>query len=165
MLRLSSSTVLVLCRRWVPPCPRRRPACPSRSCPTRILTRTRPRYAQSPCHGRCAPQPQAAGARRGCSSGSIQGYQRAGLITSEELSLIKKVDRQSKAKVEALLGSDGPTYASLYLGLLKKLQRVDTQSCILVLIADALTGMSCEISAKHIVLAYRSYHSTTPPRP
>ncbi|KAJ8488283.1 hypothetical protein ONZ51_g3645 [Trametes cubensis] len=68
-----------------------------------------------------------------------EGYQRAGLITSEELSLMKKVDRQSKAKVETLLTSDGPTYAALYLRLLKKLQRVDTQSCILVLIADALT--------------------------
>ncbi|KAI8998886.1 ATPase V1 complex subunit H [Trametes punicea] len=68
-----------------------------------------------------------------------EGYQRAGLITLEELSLIKKVDRQSRAKVESLLVSDGPTYALLYLRLLKKLQRIDTQSCILVLIADALT--------------------------
>ncbi|KAI9067067.1 ATPase V1 complex subunit H [Trametes sanguinea] len=68
-----------------------------------------------------------------------EGYQRAGLITSEELSLIKKVERQSRAKIEALHASDGPTYALLYLRLLKKLQRIDTQSCILVLIADALT--------------------------
>ncbi|EIW60630.1 ATPase V1 complex subunit H [Trametes versicolor FP-101664 SS1] len=68
-----------------------------------------------------------------------EGYQRAGLITSEELSLIKKVDRQSRSKIESLLVSDGQTYALLYLRLLKKLQRVDTQSCILVLIADALT--------------------------
>ncbi|KAI0362734.1 ATPase V1 complex subunit H [Trametes cingulata] len=68
-----------------------------------------------------------------------EGYQRAGLITSEELSLIKKVDRQPKSKIESLLVSDGQTYALLYLRLLKKLQRVDTQSFILVLIADALT--------------------------
>ncbi|KAI0670643.1 ATPase V1 complex subunit H [Trametes maxima] len=68
-----------------------------------------------------------------------EGYQRAGLITSEELSLIKKVDRQSRSKIESLLVSDGQTYALLYLRLLKKLQRIDTQSCILVLIADALT--------------------------
>ncbi|KAH9857819.1 ATPase V1 complex subunit H [Lenzites betulinus] len=68
-----------------------------------------------------------------------EGYQRAGLITSEELALIKKVDRQSKAKIESLLVSDGQTYALLYLRLLKKLQRIDTQSFILVLIADALT--------------------------
>lgn len=80
----------------------------------------------------------------------IQGYQRAGLVTSEELALIKKVDRQPKAKTESILLSDGQTYALLYLRLLKKLQRVDTMQCILVLIADALTGafyMFCNMSS------------------
>ncbi|CDO69013.1 hypothetical protein BN946_scf184834.g20 [Trametes cinnabarina] len=38
-----------------------------------------------------------------------EGYQRAGLITSEELSLIKKVERQPRAKIESLHASDGPT--------------------------------------------------------
>jgi V-type H+-transporting ATPase subunit H len=61
-------------------------------------------------------------------------------VTSEELALIKKVDRQPKAKTESLLLSDGKTYAFLYLGLLKKLTRDDTVSCILVLIGDALAG-------------------------
>ncbi|THV08044.1 ATPase, V1 complex, subunit H [Dendrothele bispora CBS 962.96] len=68
-----------------------------------------------------------------------EGYQRADLVTSEELALIKKVDRQSKPKIESLLLSDGQTYALLYLRLLKKLQRLDTMQSILVLIADALT--------------------------
>jgi V-type H+-transporting ATPase subunit H len=63
------------------------------------------------------------------------------LITPEELALIKKVDKQPRAKTESILLSDGRTYALLYLGLLKKLQRVDTISCILVLVADAITGM------------------------
>ncbi|EPQ58239.1 ATPase, V1 complex, subunit H [Gloeophyllum trabeum ATCC 11539] len=67
-----------------------------------------------------------------------EGYQRAGLVTPEELVLIKKVDRQPRAKAESILLSDGPTYASLYLGLLKKLQRPDTMQCILILIGDAL---------------------------
>ncbi|KAJ7236716.1 ATPase V1 complex subunit H [Mycena haematopus] len=67
-----------------------------------------------------------------------EGYQRADLITSDELALIKKVDRQPKAKTESLLLSEAPTYALLYLRLLKKLQRVDTMQCILVLIADAI---------------------------
>jgi V-type H+-transporting ATPase subunit H len=62
-------------------------------------------------------------------------------VTSEELALIKKVDRQPKAKIESLLLSDGRTYALLYLRLLKKLTRDDTLSCILVLMGDALTGM------------------------
>ncbi|KAL0947311.1 hypothetical protein HGRIS_013430 [Hohenbuehelia grisea] len=66
-----------------------------------------------------------------------EGYQRAGLITTEELTLIKKVGQQ-KAKTESILLSDGQTYALLYLQLLKKLQRVDTMQCLLVLIAEAL---------------------------
>ena len=61
----------------------------------------------------------------------------------EELALIKKVDKQPRARIESILLSDGPTYALLYLRLLKKLQRVDTMQCILVLIADALAGVSC----------------------
>ncbi|KIJ99584.1 hypothetical protein K443DRAFT_679845 [Laccaria amethystina LaAM-08-1] len=67
-----------------------------------------------------------------------EGYQRAGLVTSEELTLIKRVDRQPKAKIESVLLSEGSTYTLLYLNLLKKLQRVDTMQCLLVLIADAL---------------------------
>lgn len=69
-----------------------------------------------------------------------QGYQRADLISTEELTLIKKVDRQSKARVDSVLLSEGRMYALLYLGLLKKLQRVDTMQSILVLIGDALLG-------------------------
>ena len=71
---------------------------------------------------------------------TTQGYQRAGLITTEELAQVKKVDKQPRQKTESLLLSDGAAYAQLYLRLLKKLQRVDTQQCILVWIADALAG-------------------------
>ncbi|PCH38705.1 ATPase V1 complex subunit H [Wolfiporia cocos MD-104 SS10] len=67
-----------------------------------------------------------------------EGYSRAGLITSEELALIKRVDRQPKAKVESVLLSEASNYALLYLRLLKNLQRVDTQQCILVYITDAI---------------------------
>ncbi|KAJ3762955.1 armadillo-type protein [Lentinula raphanica] len=67
-----------------------------------------------------------------------EGYQRGGVITAEEHALIKKIDRQPKAKTESLLLSDGQTYAHLYLGLLKKVQRLDTMQYILVLVADAL---------------------------
>ncbi|KAG6878783.1 hypothetical protein C0993_008082 [Termitomyces sp. T159_Od127] len=74
-----------------------------------------------------------------------EGYQRADLITSEELVLIKKVDKQPKAKVEQTLFSDLQTYAFLYFRLLKKLQRVDTMQCLLVLIADALSGLSMSL--------------------
>ncbi len=54
--------------------------------------------------------------------------------------MIKKVDRQSKARVDSVLLSEGKIYALLYLSLLKKLQRVDTMQSILVLIGDALLG-------------------------
>ncbi|CAA7267991.1 unnamed protein product [Cyclocybe aegerita] len=67
-----------------------------------------------------------------------EGYQRAGLITHDELAAIKKVDRQPRTKSESVLLSEGQIYATLYLSLLKKLQRVDTMQCILVLITDAL---------------------------
>lgn len=79
--------------------------------------------------------------RRELSFGIVQAYMRANLITADELNLLKKVDRQPKAKVESLLLSDGPSYALLYLRLLKKLQRNDTQQNILILIADSLSGM------------------------
>jgi V-type H+-transporting ATPase subunit H len=54
--------------------------------------------------------------------------------------LIKKVDRQPRTRVESVLLSEGSAYAQLYLGLLKKVIRSDTQQCLLVWIADALTG-------------------------
>ena len=67
-----------------------------------------------------------------------EGYQRADLVTSDELALIKKVDKQPKSRVENCLLTEGRTYALLYLRLLKNLQRIDTMQCLLVLIADAL---------------------------
>ncbi|KAF9052770.1 armadillo-type protein [Panaeolus papilionaceus] len=68
-----------------------------------------------------------------------EGYQRAELITLDELAHIKKVERQPRNKVESVLLSEGRTYALLYLNLLKKLQRIDPIQCLLVLITDALT--------------------------
>lgn len=71
-----------------------------------------------------------------------EGYHRADLVTSDELALIKKVDKQPKARVEAHLLTEGSIYALLYLRLLNNLQRIDTMQSLLVLIADALTGPS-----------------------
>jgi hypothetical protein len=69
-----------------------------------------------------------------------KGYQRANLVTSDELALVKRVDRQPRAKVESILVTDGAIYSTLYLRLLKKLVRVDTMQYILVMIGDALLG-------------------------
>jgi V-type H+-transporting ATPase subunit H len=71
-----------------------------------------------------------------------QGYQRADLITSEDLALVKKVDKQSRARLDSIMLSECSTYAHLFLRLLKKLQRIDTMQCILVLVTDALTGVN-----------------------
>ncbi|KAF8350901.1 armadillo-type protein [Amanita rubescens] len=68
-----------------------------------------------------------------------EGYHRADLVTSDELALIKKVDKQPKARVENHLLTEGSVYALLYLRLLNNLQRIDTMQSLLVLIADALT--------------------------
>jgi hypothetical protein len=94
-----------------------------------------------------------------------QGYQRAGLVTSEELALIKKVDRQPRAKAEAVLLSDGQSYALLYLRLLKKLQRIDTMQLILVLITDALSGLSplgARFSAEYFLTQWQSMTNASP---
>jgi V-type H+-transporting ATPase subunit H len=71
-----------------------------------------------------------------------QGYQRAELITADELALIKRVDRQPRAKFDSILVTDGRQYALLFLNLLRKLARADTMQNILVLIGDTLTGWS-----------------------
>ena len=69
-----------------------------------------------------------------------QGYQRANLVSAEELALIKRVDRQPRSKIDSILVTEAPAYATLYLRLLKKLVRVDTMQYILVMIGDALLG-------------------------
>jgi hypothetical protein len=96
-----------------------------------------PRYARSQSPGRCdypycSPEyPDSQG---------HQGYQRAGLITGDELALIKRIDKQPRTKIESILVTDGLQYALLYLTLLKKIERVDTLQNILVLMGDALSG-------------------------
>jgi V-ATPase subunit H len=71
--------------------------------------------------------------------------------------MIKKVDRQPRAKTESILLSDGQSFALLYLNLLKKLQRTDTMQFILVLIADALVGKSLPpISHKSRLMCIRA---------
>ena len=71
-----------------------------------------------------------------------QAYQRADLITLDQLGLIKKVDRQPRARIESVLLSEGNTFVQLFIGLLKRVSKSDIQQCLLVWIADALTGES-----------------------
>jgi V-type H+-transporting ATPase subunit H len=69
-----------------------------------------------------------------------QGYRIAGLVSAEDVALLKKIDRIPRAKVDMILLSEGQAYALLYLSLLKKLVRLDTIQYILVMVSDALLG-------------------------
>jgi V-type H+-transporting ATPase subunit H len=91
-----------------------------------------------------------------------QGYQRAGLLSTEQLALIKRIDRQPRAKIESILVTDAPTYAILYLNLLRNLVRVDTMQYVLVMIADALTGQSTYNSFYHRAEIFQDHDERVP---
>ncbi|GAA6010502.1 hypothetical protein JCM11491_006969 [Sporobolomyces phaffii] len=63
------------------------------------------------------------------------GYQRAGLLSAEDVALIQRV-AGNKDKAEPVLDAEGETYAALYIRLLNKLSRNDTLQFILVLLGD-----------------------------
>lgn len=63
-----------------------------------------------------------------------EGYQRASLISEDELAQI----RQFEKSPSAALAEAGPVYISMFLNLLQKLIRTDTIQNILVLIDDLL---------------------------
>ncbi|CAO3663627.1 unnamed protein product [Umbelopsis ramanniana] len=68
-----------------------------------------------------------------------EGYQRANLITSEQLDLIQRIDKKSPQVIKELADERGDTYANLYLQLLDTLNRPDTIQHVLLLIEDFLT--------------------------
>ncbi|KAJ1307945.1 hypothetical protein OPQ81_002022 [Rhizoctonia solani] len=70
---------------------------------------------------------------------SWESYQRAGQISTEDLSQLKKIDKQSPQKVNSILMGEGPQYAWLFTSILKKLARTEPTQAVLVMIGDALT--------------------------
>ncbi|CAG8813798.1 9252_t:CDS:2, partial [Racocetra persica] len=68
-----------------------------------------------------------------------EGYQKAGLITQEELDLLKRIDKQSREQLRLVMQKDADRYAELYTSLLGKMQRVDTVQHILVMTNDMLS--------------------------
>ncbi|KDE02395.1 V-type H+-transporting ATPase 54 kDa subunit [Microbotryum lychnidis-dioicae p1A1 Lamole] len=66
-----------------------------------------------------------------------EGYQRAGLLSQDDVALIQRV-AGGKAQAESVLQAESDTYADLYVRLLSKLSRNDTLQYILVLVADFL---------------------------
>lgn len=84
---------------------------------------------------------------------SWDGYQRAKLVSGDEVALLKKLERLPQPHQQqgttgsgtgsqraALFATEGETYARLYVDLLAKLQKVDTVQCVLVGISNMIAG-------------------------
>ncbi|WWD20731.1 hypothetical protein CI109_105207 [Kwoniella shandongensis] len=69
-----------------------------------------------------------------------EGYQRAKLLSADELSLLKSLNKLPPAQRPTIFATQGPQYAKLYIDLLRKLQRVDTVQAVLVSINDMLAS-------------------------
>jgi len=65
-----------------------------------------------------------------------EGYQRAGLVTSDEVSMLRLAEQAGQSGDLARLCADGGAYAALYVQLLGKLSRVETIQTVLVLTDD-----------------------------
>ncbi|CAG8676541.1 11796_t:CDS:10 [Funneliformis mosseae] len=79
------------------------------------------------------------------------GYQKATLITQEELDLLKKVDKQSLEQLKVVMQKDAEKYADLYTNLLEKLSRIDTVQYILVLVSEMLSDEEQRVQYFHKV--------------
>ncbi|KAJ9110092.1 hypothetical protein QFC19_001763 [Naganishia cerealis] len=73
---------------------------------------------------------------------SWEGYQRAKLVSAEEVNLLKTLERQGKSQRAATFATQGSTYAKLYIDLLRKLQKVDTVQAVLVGISNMLSDQT-----------------------
>ncbi|KAJ9119143.1 hypothetical protein QFC22_003634 [Naganishia vaughanmartiniae] len=73
---------------------------------------------------------------------SWEGYQRAKLVSAEEVDLLKTLERQGKSQRAATFATQGSTYAKLYIDLLRKLQKVDTVQAVLVGISNMLSDQT-----------------------
>ncbi|KAI9264760.1 armadillo-type protein [Sporodiniella umbellata] len=69
-----------------------------------------------------------------------EGYQRANIVTSENVELIKAIDKKSASEIQSAMNEKGETYASLILHLLKSISRPDTIQYLFLMIDDILTA-------------------------
>lgn len=65
-----------------------------------------------------------------------EGYQRAGLVTNDEVSMLRQAERAGQSGDLASVCEKGDVYAALYVKLLGKLSRMDTTQTVLVLMDD-----------------------------
>ncbi|KAI8967525.1 armadillo-type protein [Mycotypha africana] len=68
-----------------------------------------------------------------------EGYERASLLTHEQVELIKAIDKKSESVIQQAMNEKGQTYASLILYLLQNLSRPDTIQYICLLTDHILT--------------------------
>ncbi|WVO17514.1 hypothetical protein L204_105207 [Cryptococcus depauperatus] len=71
-----------------------------------------------------------------------EGYQRAKLLSADELLLLKSIIKLPPAQHSTVFATQGLDYAKLYIDLLRKLNRVDTVQAVLVSISDMLADTS-----------------------
>ncbi|KAG2196715.1 hypothetical protein INT47_009625 [Mucor saturninus] len=76
-------------------------------------------------------------------------YRMAGLITEDEVAMIKHVENQSVEDLVPIMAEHGLYYAALYLELMQKLARVDALQKVLVLIHDMLDDHEERIALFH----------------
>ncbi|KAF7721503.1 H(+)-transporting V1 sector ATPase subunit H [Apophysomyces ossiformis] len=78
-----------------------------------------------------------------------EGYERANLLTHEQVELIKAIDKKLPEKVQEIVKEKGQTYASLVLHLLQSLSRLDTVEYVCVLADDILSGHDAHAAFFH----------------
>lgn len=68
-----------------------------------------------------------------------EGYQRASLISEDEVRRIKAIDKQPATKKQEIVTKDCDEYAQLVMNLLGKIKRVDILQYTLVLAGDFIS--------------------------
>lgn len=68
-----------------------------------------------------------------------EGYQRASLISENEVQRIKAIDKQPTAKKREIVMNESDDYAQLVMNLLSKIKRVDILQYTLVLAGDFIS--------------------------
>ncbi|KAF1804606.1 ATPase, V1 complex, subunit H [Mucor lusitanicus] len=78
-----------------------------------------------------------------------EDYKSSGLITEDEVAMIKHVEDKSVDDLGPIMSEHGLYYAALYLELMQKLARVDALQKVLILIHDMLDGNEERIALFH----------------
>ncbi|KAI7889805.1 armadillo-type protein [Mucor mucedo] len=78
-----------------------------------------------------------------------EGYERASLLSHEQVELIKAIDKQPANVIQAAMNEKGHTYASLILYLLENLSRPDTIQYVCLMTDDILSANDANASYFH----------------